>query len=104
MDKLLLYNSIVSKWYQSLDDKGVCNVCSLRVKFNKDLSFNEMRELYSIKLKKHEHTEKESIKKLGRVHGRNFENSRNFPSNFQFGKCGSSDNLSAFIEKRKPES
>ena len=30
-------------------------VCSLRVKFNIDLGFNEMRKLYSIKLKKLEH-------------------------------------------------
>ena len=50
--KLLLFNLIVSKWYQSLDDKSVCNFCSLRVKANIDLSFNEMRKLYSIKSKK----------------------------------------------------
>ena len=48
-DKSLLYNSIVSKWHQSLDDKSVCNVYSLRVKFNIDLSFSEITKLYSIK-------------------------------------------------------
>ena len=36
---------------------------------------------------------------LERVHERNFQNSGNFPRNFQFGYCGSSDNPSAFIEK-----
>ena len=36
---------------------------------------------------------------LERVHERNFQNSGNFPRNFQFGYCGSSDNPSALIEK-----
>ena len=36
----------------SLDDKSVCGACSLRVKFNVDLSFSEMRKIYSIEFKK----------------------------------------------------
>ena len=31
----------------------VCAVWSLRVKFNVDLSFSEIRRIYSIKFKKH---------------------------------------------------
>ena len=76
-EKLLLYNSIMSKWCQSLDDKNVCSVCSLSVKFNMDLSFSEMRNLHSIKLKK------KSINTQTKK-GRNFENSWKFPRNFQF--------------------
>ena len=30
----------------------LCSVCSLRIKFNIDLSFSEMRRLYWLKLKK----------------------------------------------------
>ena len=47
-----IYNSIASKWYQSLDNKNASNVFSLRVKFNGGFSFGEMRRLYSIKIKK----------------------------------------------------
>ena len=36
---------------------------------------------------------------LERAHERKFQNSRNFPRNFQFGYCGLSDNPSIFIEK-----
>ena len=49
---MLLYNSIVIKWYHSLDDQSVCSVCSLRVKFNIDFSFSGMGKLYSINFKK----------------------------------------------------
>ena len=41
---------------------------------------------------------------LERFHERNFENSRNVPTNFWFGQCGSSDNPSTFIKQREPES
>ena len=51
-DKFLRFNSILSKWYESLDDKSVCSVSSLRVKFNVDVSFSEMGRLYLIKYKK----------------------------------------------------
>ena len=30
--------------FRCLDDKSFCNVLSLRVKFNKDLSFSEMKK------------------------------------------------------------
>ena len=50
-NKLLLYNSIVSKWYQRLDDKSVWNVSSFRTKFSIDLSFSGMWKRYSIKSK-----------------------------------------------------
>ena len=50
-DKFLRFNSILSKWYESLDDKSVCSVSSLRVKFNVDVSFSEMGRLYLIKYK-----------------------------------------------------
>ena len=42
----------MSKWYHSLDDQSACSVCSLRVKFNIDLSFSGMGKLYSINFKK----------------------------------------------------
>ena len=84
-DNLLLNKSIVSKWYHSLDDTSVYSVCSLKVKFDIDLSFIEMRRLYSIKLKKAKtHRDRKLKKELERVHERNFENFRNFPRNFQF--------------------
>ena len=51
-DKFLRFNSILSKWYESLDDKSVCSVNSLRIKFNVDVSFSEMGRLYLIKYKK----------------------------------------------------
>ena len=76
----------------------LCSVCSLRIKFNIDLSFSEMRRLYWIKRKKNKKKQKEEFE---RVHERNFQNFRNFPRNFQFGCCGASDNSIAFIEKGK---
>ena len=101
-DKLLLYNSIVSTWYHSLDDKSVCSVCSLRVKLNIDLSFSEMRKLYWIKFKKSiTHRQRKHKEELEKINRRNSENFRNLSRNFQFECCGSSDNPSAFIEKRK---
>ena len=61
------------------------SVCSLKVKFDIDLSFSEMRRLYSIEFKKAKaHRDRKLKKELERVHERNFENSRNFPRNFQF--------------------
>ena len=92
---MLLDNSVESKCYQSLDDKRVFSVCNVRVKFNVYLSFSEMKRLYSIKFKK---AKKEEFE---RVYEKKFQNSRNFPRNFEFGYCGSSDNPSAFIEKGK---
>ena len=50
------------KWYQTLDDKSVCSVCSPRVKLNVDLRFIDMRRLYSIKFKKAQ-THRESKKR-----------------------------------------
>ena len=41
----------------------LCSVCSLRIKFNIDLSFSEMRRLYWLKLKKKEKKTQESKKK-----------------------------------------
>ena len=71
---------------QSLDDKSDCSVCSLRFKFNVDLSFSEMRRLYSIKLKKsYAQRQRKNKKDLERVEERKFENSKNFSRNFQFG-------------------
>ena len=43
----------------------------------------------------------EKTKRRVRVYERNFQNSRNFFKNSQFGYCGSSDNPCAFIEKGK---
>ena len=40
-------------------------------------------------------------KELERVYEKNFQNAWNFPRNFQFGYCVSSNNLSASIEKWK---
>ena len=48
-------------------------------------------------------TYRKQKEKLDRVHERNFQNSRNFLRNFQFAYCGSSDNPTAFIEKRETE-
>ena len=48
--------------YQGLVDKSLCSVCRFRVKFKLDLSFSEMRKPYSIRLKKHKHKNRESIK------------------------------------------
>ena len=56
-------NSVARKWYQSLDDKSECSVCSIRVKFNVYLSFSEMGRFYSTKFKKHMHIDSERIKK-----------------------------------------
>ena len=49
----------------------LCSVCSLRIKFNIDLSFSEMRRLYWIKRKKnkqkkktHEESKKKSLKEF----------------------------------------
>ena len=67
----------------------LCSVCSLRIKFNIDFSFSEMRRLYWIKRKKNKKKQKAEFE---RVHERNFQNFRNFPRNFQFGYCGASDN------------
>ena len=50
----------MSKWIQSLKDKCVCSVCSLKVKFNIDLSSSEVRTLYWI------HIDRESITKIGK--------------------------------------
>ena len=63
-----------------LDDKSMCSVGSLRVRFKIDLDFSEMRKIYSIKPKKNinTYTKKKYKKELERVHERNFENSRNF--------------------------
>ena len=47
----------------------------------------------------YEHRHKKHKEELKRVHERNFENSRNFPRNFQSRQCGLIDNPSAFIEK-----
>ena len=56
---------------------NVCSVCSLRVKFNIDLSFNEMRKPYWIKfINKCTQRGKKNQEVLERVHERNFENSR----------------------------
>ena len=77
-------NSTASKWHQR-DDKRECSVCSLRVKFNIDLSFNEMRRLYSIKFRKaYAHRQRTNKEELERVRERKFKNSRSFPRNFQF--------------------
>ena len=60
----------------------------------------EMRRLARIKLKwVLPHRQRNQKEELGRVHERNFQNSRKFPRNFQFGYCSSSDNPSAYIEK-----
>ena len=57
-----------------------------RVKFNIDLSSNEMRTLFSIKFKKaYPHRQRKNKEGLEKVHERNFENSRNLPKKFQFG-------------------
>ena len=54
----------MSKWYKSLDDNSGS---SLRVKINVDLSFSEIRRLYSIKFKKaYMHIDRERIKKSSR--------------------------------------
>ena len=69
---------------KSLDDKGNCSVCSLRIKFNVDLSFSKMERVYSIKLKKaYAHRQRTNKEKLERVHERNLENFQNFPRIFQ---------------------
>ena len=58
----------------------VCSVCSLRVKFNIELSFSEMRRFYWIKLI-NAYTQRE--KESGGVHKTNFEvNKINFGSAF----------------------
>ena len=45
-----------------LDDKSMCSVGSLRVRFKIDLDFSEMRKIYSIKpKKKHKHIHKKEI-------------------------------------------
>ena len=50
-----------------------CSVCSVRVKFNIDLSFSEMRRIYRIKfINAYIQREKES----GRVNKKNYENSK----------------------------
>ena len=73
----------MSKWYKSLDDNSGS---SLRVKINVDLSFSEIRRLYSIKPKiAYGHRQRKNKEELERVHERNFENSKNFPRNFLFG-------------------
>ena len=59
---------------------------SSQKKSNVDLSFSEMRRLYSIKFKKaYTYRQRKKKEEMGRVHERNFENSIKFPSNFQFG-------------------
>ena len=73
----------MSKWYKILDDNSGS---SLRVKINVDLSFSEIRRLYSIKFKiSYAHRQRKNKEELERVHERNFENSKNFPRNFLFG-------------------
>ena len=52
---------------------SVPSVCSVRVKFNIDLSFSEMRRIYRIKfINAYIQREKES----GRVNKKNYENSK----------------------------
>ena len=79
---LKINNSIVSEWYQALDDKSV-SVCILRIKFNIDLSFSKMRRLYWIKFinaytqtererEKERQKERKNQEELDRVHQRNF--------------------------------
>ena len=69
-----------------MKNKSVYSVCSLRVKFNLDLSFSEMSRLYSIKFKKVlTHRLRKPKEKLERVHEKNFVNSKNIQRNFQFG-------------------
>ena len=71
---------------RTLDDKIECSVCSLRIKFNVDLSFSEIRRVYSIKFKKaYTQRQRKNEEELERGHIKIFENSRNFPRNFQFG-------------------
>ena len=45
------------------DNKTVCIVSSLRVKFNIDLTFSELNRFYSIKFKKHMDIDREKLKK-----------------------------------------
>ena len=93
---------MLSELYHGLDDKNVYSVYSLKVKFNVDLSFSEMRSFYSMKCKEtYTHRQRKNIEELEGVHERNFENSKNLLSTFRLGKSGSSDNSNAFIEKRK---
>ena len=67
----------MSKWYQSLDDKSVFSICSLRVSFRIDLSFSEMIRFYSPKPKKAcNHRQRKNREELERVREKNFKNSR----------------------------
>ena len=59
-------NSIVSKSYQSLDDKNVYNAFRIRVKFNVYHSFCEMRKLDSIKLETADTHRRKKIKAVGK--------------------------------------
>ena len=80
-------DSIVAKWYQSLNDKSVCSVPSFKVKFNIDFNFGEMRKKqnYSTKFKRaYTHRPRNNNKELEKVHERNFENFRNFQRIFEF--------------------
>ena len=82
---LKIDNSVVSKWYQTLDDKSM-SVCIHRVKFDIDLSFSEKKRFYWIKFinaytnreRKIERegerkTEREKESGRVRVHQRNFK-------------------------------
>ena len=80
----------------------VCAMLQLRVKFNVDLSSSEIRRFCSIKFKKtYTHRQRKKKEELEKFTKGALKFSRNFPMNFQFAYCGSSDNSSAFIEKGK---
>ena len=50
----MIYNSMVTTWYQGLDGKSMWSVCSLRVKFNLDLE------------KAYTHRQRKNKKELGK--------------------------------------
>ena len=54
----------------------VCSVCILRIKFNIDLSFSEMRRLYRIKFINAYYTERESKREREREKQRERERDR----------------------------
>lgn len=55
----------------------MCNVCSLRAKFNVDVSFREIGKLYSMKFKRvYSHRHRKNKEQLQRIHESIFENSR----------------------------
>ena len=62
------------------------NQIAVKKKSNVNLSFSEMRRLYSIKFKKaFAYRQRKNKEDMERVHERNFKNCIKFPSNFQFG-------------------